>query len=300
MRLLLTGAGGLVGRHVAMLAAADGDIELIATGRSRPPGLNAAVRFVAADLTDAEAAAAIVRSTQPTHIVHAAWETRQPTYWQDMANLDWIVSTTRISEAFAAIGGQRFVQLGSCAEYDWSHGQCIEDVTPSRPTTRYGRAKLAAFAAIEAAALGRFEAVEGRIFMVFGPGEDPVRFIPAICRAHLAGAVPELGSGTQRRDLLYVKDVARALLALAKADGVTGVVNVGSGEPILLSEAAAILARVAGAQEIGLGRRPDRDGEPQLLVAAAERIRALGWKPLYELEEGLAETLAWWRSSANR
>jgi nucleoside-diphosphate-sugar epimerase len=294
VRLLLTGASGLVGRHIATLAAGDGDVELIATGRTRPPALDAAVRFVPADLTDADAAAAIVRSTQPTHIVHAAWETRQPTYWDDMANLDWIVSTTRMAEAFAAIGGERFVQLGSCAEYDWSQGLCIEDVTPSRPATRYGRAKLAAFAAIEAAALGRFEAVEGRIFMVFGPGEDPLRFIPAICRAHLAGTVPELGSGAQRRDILYAKDAAQAILRLAKARGVTGVVNIGAGEPVRLSDAARRLADIAGASQTGLCARADRPGDPEILVAAADRLRAIGWQPSYSLDDALAETYQWW------
>lgn len=298
MRLLVTGATGLVGRHVAEVAAADPDIELVVSARSAPPREAAAASFLGADLSDAGEAEALVHTVRPTHIVHAAWETRHPTYWEDESNRSWSAATARMAEAFGKVGGRRFVQLGSCAEYDWSLGRCVEGETPSRPATLYGREKLAAFEAVEAAAQGRFEAAEARIFIVFGPGENPGRFIPTICRAHLAGEIPVLGSGRQCRDLLYVKDAARALLALARDGGPVGTVNVASGEAVQLAEAAIILARLAGASETGLGRRPDRPGDPDRLAAAADRIRATGWSPLYSLEEGLAETLRWWRDEA--
>lgn len=295
MRLLVTGATGLVGRHVVEAAADNPDIELVVSARSAPPAGAAAARFVAADLSDAEAAGALVRSVRPTHVIHAAWETRHPTYWEDESNFLWSAATARMAGVFAEVGGRRFVQLGSCAEYDWSFGHCVEGETPSRPATLYGREKLAAFGAVQAAAQGRFEAVEGRIFIVFGPDENPARFIPTICRAHLRGEIPSLGSGRQWRDLLYAKDAAQALLALTREGGPVGSVNVASGEAVPLAEAAIILARLAGASETGLGRQADRPGDPDRLTAAADRICSTGWSPNYSLEEGLAETLQWWR-----
>lgn len=300
MRLLVTGASGLIGRHVVELAAESDDIELIASARTQSAGLPATASFMAADLSDASQAAELIRATRPTHILHAAWETRHPTYWEDVANLDWVASATRMAEAFAEVGGRRFIQVGSCAEYDWSYGMCVEDETPSRPATRYGEAKLAAFRSVADIAQNRFEAAEARMFMVFGPGENPARFIPTICGHHLAGTVPRLGSGIQARDFLYVKDAAEALLHIVRADGAEGIFNVAAGEPVTLAAIARMLAQLANAAETGLGLQPDRPGDPARLTASAARLRNLAWQPRYPLEAALGETLAWWREEMRR
>lgn len=295
MKLLVTGAGGLVGRHVVALAAAGDGVEMFASGRRRPADLPDKVDFRAADLTDGEAAETLIRDVRPTHVIHGAWETRHSTFWEDPANLDWIVSTARLARTFAETGGRRFVQVGSCTEYDWSDGLCAEGVTADKPATRYGKAKLAAFRAVEAAAHGAFEAVEGRVFFVYGPGENPARFVPTICRGHLQRKVPELGSGRQRRDLLHAEDVARGLLALARAEGLVGTVNVCAGISTSLGDVAVRLAAIAGADETGLGLRPDRPRDPDLIVGTCGRLGATGWSPLVPLDEGLAKTFAWWR-----
>lgn len=297
MRLLVTGASGLIGRHVVELAA-EQEMAVIASARRRPAELADGTEFAAADLSDESEATALVRSVRPTHIIHTAWITRPSTYWEDPVNLQWVAATQRMAQAFAESHGQRFVQLGSCAEYDWSHGHCDEGSTPTAPATLYGKSKVAAFQAVRAAGHDRFQAVEARIFMVYGPGENPERFIPTICRNHVAGTIPSLSSGTQLRDWLYVKDAARALLTLALAGASDDVVNVGAGAAVSLGQVATILARLAGAAETGLGRRPDRPGDPQVLTASTARLRATGWRPVYDLETGLRETLDWWRRQA--
>lgn len=299
MRLLVTGAGGLIGRHVVELAAKR-EIAVVASARRRPPELVEGIEFAAADLSDETEAAALVRSVRPTHIIHAAWVTHPQTYWEDPVNLEWVAATRRLAQAFAESHGQRFVQLGSCAEYDWSYGRCDEESTPTVPATLYGKAKVAAFQAVRTAGHNKFQAVEARIFMIYGPGENPERFIPTICRNHAAGTIPDLTSGTQLRDCLYVKDGARALLALALAGAPAEVVNIGSGEAVSLGQVAEILARLAGAAQTGLGRRSDRPGDPHLLTASTTRLRMTGWRPAYDLETGLGETLNWWRQEANR
>ncbi|MGZ8335699.1 MAG: NAD-dependent epimerase/dehydratase family protein [Allosphingosinicella sp.] len=293
MKLLVTGAAGMVGGHVARLAAAAGHEVHAISRRPIPAGAAAGVTGHVADLLDSHAADALVRRIAPTHLVHAAWETTQPTYWHSLANLDWVRATVTLARAFAEAGGGRFVQIGSCAEYDWSHGTCIEDETPERPATRYGLAKLAAFRAVEAAALDRFAAINARIFFVYGPGENRDRLIPYVCCSHAAGQVPQLSSGRQVRDLLYVDDAAAAILAVAGSEA-TGTVNIGSGVPVQLADAATILARLAGDRETGLGRRPDRAGDPDRLVPETRRLFALGWRPSVSLEDGLARTYAWW------
>lgn len=298
MRLLVTGASGLIGRHVIALTAQVDGIEVIATSRRRPEELPDGVAFVPADLSSPAEAAALVQREAPTHMVHTAWETKHPTYWEDPINLDWAKAAGAMGEAFREAGGKRFVQLGSCAEYDWSHEICVEGQTPDVPATLYGKAKLEAFRLIQATAQGRFEAVEARIFWVFGPGENRSRLIPLICRAYLAGGVPELGSGRQKRDLLFVEDAADAILTLARAQAIEGVVNIASGNGVALSTVALALAQLTGVTETGLGRRADRPDDPEMLIASADRLLSTGWKPKHSLAEGLAKTLDWWRECA--
>ena len=112
----------------------------------------------------------------------------------------------------------------------------------------------------------------------------------------MSGSVPALGSGRQLRDLVHALDAGRALLALARAEGLTGVVDIGGGEGTALSSVARILARIAGASETGLGRREDRPGDPPCLVANANRLRSTGWAPTQPIDEALAQTFNWWET----
>ena len=291
MTLLVTGGGGLIGGAVVRLAAAAG-WPVVAVGRRRPENLPENVSFVVADLLDT-AGAAVVRDVAPTHLIHAAWETCNPTYWNDPSNLDWVIATARMAAAFGAGGGCRFVHVGSCAEYDWTGGW--PDARRDGAATRYGKAKLAAFRAIEVAAQNAFAATEARVFWVYGPGENAERFIPLTCRAQAAGQAPALGSGRQERDLLYVDDAAAALYALLRDDAPTGVVDIGAGKGAPLAAVATIIARLAGRSATGLGVRPDRPDDPPSLVADAGPLRTTGWIPHVSLEEGLRRTFAWWR-----
>ena len=246
------------------------------------------IECIAADLADAEAAAALVQATAPSHILHAAWETRQPSYWNDPVNIEWVVATAAMAAAFARSGGQRFVQVGSCAEYDWTSEPPLRD----GPATRYGKAKLAAFRAVEVAGHDAFSAAEARIFWVYGPGENPARFIPLLCRSYAGGVTPTLGSGEQVRDLVFINDAAQALLLLLETDRVTGVVDIGTGAGTKLADVARHLAGLAGASETGLRRIPDRPGDPELLVANGVTLASIGWMPTTSVSDGLGHVFA--------
>ena len=293
MRLLVTGASGLVGHRVATLAAEQG-IEVHAASR-QPFDARPGIVQHRVDLLSREDARRLMTNIRPSHVVQAAWTTTHGSYWHAPANLDWVIASAELGRAFADVGGTRFIQVGSGAEYDWAHARSIAGVTPEVPATRYGQAKLAAYAAIRTAGFGAFESVDARIFWCFGPREDAARFIPYICRTHSAGDVPALSSGRQQRDLLHVDDTAAALLAIATARRADGVFNIGSGTPITLARVATVLAGIAEAPCTGLGTKPDRSDDPASLIPDVQPLRQLGWAPEMSLERGLEATYCWWR-----
>ena len=297
MKILVTGIGGLVGGHVAREAARAGHEVHGIVRKPCKVVCDAPLTFHVADLLETRDARNLIERVRPTHIVHAAWETTHGTYWNDPVNWDWVTATASLATAFAAVGGQRFVQIGTCAEYDWGAGICIEGITPERPITQYGLAKLAAFEAIQNAASGSFQAINARIFFAYGPRENPNRLIPYICQSHASGKVPLLSSGRQQRDLLFIEDVATAILALLQTEKpIAGPVNIGSGRAVSLAEAASILTRIADASESGLGCRPDSPDDPVILLPDTNRLFSTRWRPRVSLEVGLSRTYRWWSS----
>jgi nucleoside-diphosphate-sugar epimerase len=95
---------------------------------------------------------------------------------------------------------------------------------------------------------------------------------------------------------LHVDDVAGAFAALV--DGaVTGPVNVASGEGVAVRRIAELLAQAAGRPDLlDVGAVPSRPDDPPQIVGDAGRLREeVGWRPGFSLEEGLTQTVAWWR-----
>ncbi len=114
-------------------------------------------------------------------------------------------------------------------------------------------------------------------------------------RQKLAGkAYTVVGDGSQKRDFLYVTDVARGFLAAAETPIVGRAWNVGAGNPQSVNR----LVELLGGDKVGIPRRP---GEPDCTWADVSRIKAdLGWQPLVSFEEGVAKVVAnieYWRNA---
>jgi nucleoside-diphosphate-sugar epimerase len=270
-RLLLTGAGGFIGRNVPALLAARG-FEVHAVGRQQ------------IDLLDAEATDALVAEIGASHLLHLAWYTEHGKFWDAPENHDWAEATLRLARTFRAAGGERLVAAGTCAEFG--------------PPTLYGTAKGATRRELEEyAAETGLSFAWGRVFFPYGPGERPQRVVAAAARAAVTGEPLACTSGEQIRDFLYVEDVASAFAALVGSEA-TGSFDIGSGAGVPLRDVLLTLEQLAGRQGVvRLGALPDRD-EPASIVADARRLRdEVGWRPTFELREGLERTLEWWREA---
>jgi nucleoside-diphosphate-sugar epimerase len=292
-RVLLTGARGFIGRQVAPLLLERGyEVHAVTSGEA--PAESRSARWHRADLLDAAQISALLEASRPSHLLHLAWTTAPGEYWTSPNNHRWLAAGVALIRAFAAQGGRRAVGAGTCAEYDWSSGHCDETATPLLPATLYGQAKRAlSYVFDDAQRGGRMTAAWGRIFLLYGPAEHPARLVPSVVRALLRGRPASCSEGSQLRDFLYVKDVAGAFAALLDSE-VTGAVNIASGEPTTVKDVVLAIADAIGRPD--LVRFGDPANEPSRLTAATARLFGeVGWRPRYDLQSGLAETLAWWR-----
>lgn len=297
-RVLVTGLCGFVGRNVvAPLLSRGFEIHGV-TSRAAQSEIMGVERLHQTDLLRDGAAARLISSVTPTHLLHLAWAPSGTRMRDPAENRAWTRASISLFEEFGRAHGRRAVFAGSCAEYDWTHEVLNEAATPAIPSTVYGAAKNAVREAIaassDALALGSAWA---RLFFLYGPHEPRGRLVSDVCIGLIENRPIELSEGRQERDYLHVADAAEALAALV--DGhFQGVINVGSGKAAAIRDIARLLGERAGRPDLlAFGMRPLAQGEPSRLVADIGRLsRDLAFAPKYRLEAGLAQTLEWWRS----
>jgi nucleoside-diphosphate-sugar epimerase len=293
-RVLVTGATGFIGtRAIPLLLERGYDVH--ALGRTSPPNEN--IKFYRCDVLNVEAARAAVAKIRATHLLHLAWDVTPGRYWQAAENLDWADAGMHLLQAFAGAGGRRAVFAGTCAEYEWGAPRFLEMTTPCIPATRYGTAKDTLRRQAEAySASAGVSTGWGRIFYPFGPGEKSGRLVSDAIGALLDGKPFPTSHGEQRRDYLHVDDVAGAFAALLDS-GVQRAVNIGSGHAVPIRTLLETIARLTGnALCLRFGERHLPDSEPAIIEADATRLNhEVGFVPRYDLDAGLADTVAWWR-----
>jgi GDP-L-fucose synthase len=216
---------------------------------------------------------------------------------------------TNIVEAAAEYGVSKLMFLGSACIYPRLCPQPMAEsqimAGPLEPTNEwYAVAKIAGIKLCQA-----HRRQFGRDFIaalptnLYGPGDnfDPEasHVVPALIRkidaAGRAGGPVEIwGTGTPRREFLYVDDAADALVFLMENYSDEAIVNVGQGEDVSIAELAARIARVASYTG-GFTFLADKpDGMP-LKRLEGSRLAALGWHPKTSLDDGLRRTLDWYR-----
>lgn len=293
-KVLLTGASGLIGRQILAPLLSRG-YEVHALSRLAGEALEG-VHWHGVDLFDEPTVAAVVKSVGAGRLLHLAWYAEPGKFWKSPENLRWIRASLALAQAFAEAGGRRMTVAGSCAEYDWDiAGICREDATPLGPHTLYGASKHALRIALEAYAReAGITMAWGRIFLLYGPWENPARLVPSVILPLLQGKEAPCSHGAQKRDFLHSRDVAGAFAALLDSR-VEGAVNIGSGDTVAVRDLIGIIAKELGREDlVKLGAL--QDNSPDLLVPDIRRLRdEVGFKPGFTLEEGLRDAILWWR-----
>lgn len=289
-RVLLTGSTGFVGRHcVPHLERRGWEVHTVSRSGEA---------MHRADLLDAAETSALIDKVKPSALLHLAWYAKHGEYWSSERNLDWLSSSLHLLREFIKAGGTRFVGGGTCAEYSWLGADpCDESVTPCRPASVYGACKYALSVAADAFC-GKHDVsfAWGRLFYLFGPGEDSRRLVPNVIRALLASNVAHVTPGDLVRDYMHVDDAASALAAVLD-HGVQGVVNIASGSPVTLREISATIGDLIGRSDLIARDQAANPNDPATVTATVARLRdEIGWTPSRTLREGLEETIEWWRA----
>ena len=138
-----------------------------------------------------------------------------------------------------------------------------------------------------------------RPFSIYGPWEEPSRFIPTIINAALRSQPVKLTPDKEVRDWLYVEDMIRAyLLAGLRPDLGGEIFNIGSGrQTTILATAKKIIKLIGNQVRVEVGAYQPRQWDTNFWVANRQKAKQLlGWEPKYNLKQGLIKTICWWNS----
>lgn len=296
MKVLVTGGSGFIGQYCLSQLHAKGYEVHAVSSVSRPS--TSAVQWHHASLLDIAQTRGLVRTVKPSHLLHLAWYTKHGKYWTAPENLNWVQGSLALIQEFTESGGERLVAAGTCAEYDWGHGVCLEDQTPLAPATLYGTYKHALELMLRSwCQQTGLSSAWGRVFSLYGPGEHPQRLVASVIRALLRGEVATCGNAGLIRDYSHAEDVASAFVTLLESR-LEGAVNIGSGDAVTLRDIVEKIAGKLDGRELIKFRAPQSspNSEPELLLPDIKRLVSTGWKKKFDLDRGLDDTIDWWRS----
>jgi NAD dependent epimerase/dehydratase len=308
-RVLVTGAGGFIGSHLAEALVREGaSVRAFVHYNSRgdhgwleagdPEVLNE-IEIFRGDLANPEAVAGAVAEREVAlhlgALIPIPYSYRHPREFVT-AN---VTGTLNVLEAARRAEVGRVVQTSSSEVYGTAMKIPIDEEHPLHPQSPYAATKVGAdqLALSYQRSFGT-PVVIVRPFNTFGPRQSARAVIPTIVTQALSRELIELGATRTTRDFLYVGDTVAGMVRCGLAEGVEGeVINLGTGVEVSIAEVVEHVLRLLG-QDVPVSLDEARlrppDSEVERLVADTTKAKdLLGWKPEVDLDEGLRRTIDW-------
>ena len=305
---LVTGGAGFVGSHLVEELARRGErvrvVDSLITGKRQNIAHIPGVEFLHGDLAELTVARQAVDGVD--YVLHQAAIPSVPRSVEDpvtsnRANID---ASLNLLVAARDAKVKRVVYAGSSSAYGNTPTLPKVETMPTAPLSPYALQKLVVEQYCQMfTALYGLETVTTRYFNVFGPRQDPSSpysgvislFISALCE----GRQPTIyGDGEHTRDFTYVANVVDGVLRASHAPNVAGeVINVATGGRISLNH---LFQTVRGhvSAKVEPVYAPPRAGDVKDSQADIGKARALlGYVPSVSFEQGLRDTVAWYRST---
>lgn len=299
--LLLTGAAGFLGRHIARQFVIDG-WRVIGVDDVSPENAQVGVPITYHRMKLPNAAFdALAKAEQPDACVHCAGRASVPLSMEDPA-ADFRDNTVLTFEVLDTLRRHapkcRFILLSSAAVYGNPKELPVSENQHVAPLSPYGFHKRQCELIVqEFARIYGQPTLSVRIFSAYGPGLRR-QVIWDICERLLTqGALSLRGTGNESRDFVHADDAARALVLLAgKAPADGEIYNLSTGRETTIAELAGLLASALGTQATASFDGQVRAGDPLNWRADISKLTSLGFAPTIALEQGLQQTATWCRT----
>ncbi|HYL33459.1 MAG TPA: SDR family NAD(P)-dependent oxidoreductase [Stellaceae bacterium] len=313
-RVLITGAGGFIGSHLAEELTRQGArtralVRYNSTGRQGwldDSPLKSNMEIVAGDVTDHDLLKGAMRDVEI--VFHLAALIAIPYSYEAPESYVQtnVLGTLRVLQAARDAGVVRVIQTSTSEVYGTAQRVPIGEDHPLQGQSPYSASKIGADKIAESFHLAYgLPVVTLRPFNTFGPRQSARAVIPTIVTQCLEGDRVRLGALTPTRDLTYVADTAEGFLAAAVAEKAVGeTINLGTGQEIAIGDLATLIGRLMGKTvriESEKERlRPEASEVGRLKSDNGKARTLLGWRPKTTLEDGLRHTIEWLKENRHR
>jgi dTDP-glucose 4,6-dehydratase len=302
MRILVTGGAGFIGSHFVKRMLRSGEDVVVLdklTYSGNRANLPSDVELHHGDIADPAAVAkaadgcdAIVNFAAETHVDRSILDA------EDFGRAEFRGTQVLLEQVNAM--GARLVQVSTDEVYgDLDAGGSATETDALHPSSPYSAAK--ASGDLLVVAYSRTFGVNASITRgsnTYGPNQYPEKFVPLfVTNALDAEPLPLYGDGRQIRDWLFVEDHCAGVELVLREGRPGQAYNVGGGDERENIEVAERMLELTGADRALLRSVPDRPGHDRRYSLDSTKLRALGWKPQKPFEEGLRETVAWYREN---
>jgi NAD dependent epimerase/dehydratase len=305
--VLVTGAGGFIGSHLAeALVRRGADVRAFVRYASHgrwgwldSSDLAGEMQVFAGDIRDPETLVPAVAGVDT--VFHLAALIAIPySYVTPLAYVRTNVEgTTNVLEAARGAGVRCVVHTSTSEVYGTARTVPISEGHPLQGQSPYSASKIGADKIAES-----FHAAYGlpvtilRPFNTFGPRQSARAVIPTIITQALTGATVRLGATAPRRDLTFAADTADGFIAAADSPAAVGrTINLGVGREISIGDLArriqTLMDREVVVEHDALRDRPAASEVERLLSDNTLARELLGWTPRHTLDEGLEATIEW-------
>jgi nucleoside-diphosphate-sugar epimerase len=305
---LVTGGAGFIGSHISEALVSRGHRVRVAdnfvTGYQR--NLRPGVEFVEGDVADPRVAADVVAGMD--YVIHQAAIPSVPRSVDNpeeshRANVDGMLQILLASRDAKV---KRVVFAGSSSVYGDTEVLPKTETMPTNPLSPYALQKLMSemYGQMFTRLYG-LETVTTRYFNVFGPRQDPGSpysgVISLFIKALSDGTRPIIyGDGGQTRDFTYVTNVVDGVIRSAETPGVGGhVFNVATSSRVSLNELLAVLKKIFGSDVEPIYKESRAGDVRDSQADISKATKMLGYRPTVGLEEGLRQTVEWYRQATD-
>ena len=306
-RILVTGAAGFIGSHLARALVANGNHVIALVKRSsdlwRIQDILGRLEIHYSDINDISVND-FKSKIKEVHLMYHLGAAGVNQSAQDFVSIMRInvLGTLSLLQLARDFNVERFVYCGSCFEYGAGSHLC-EDALPA-PVNEYAASKLSAGMLVNMffRKYG-LATVYLRPFTVYGPFEDLHRLVPHVICNVLDGHDIELTGGKQTRDMVFIDDVVEGFLAAASKPGIVGnTFNLSSGNEISVKEiVSAIVELMGNCVKPLFGAQSYRESELWSLSGDSSKARnMLDWKAQTFLREGLQKTIQWFQKNREK
>ncbi|NJE13663.1 SDR family oxidoreductase [Thermococcus sp. LS2] len=298
--IVVTGGAGFIGSHIAEELSKDNEVVVIDNLYSgKVENVPENVKFIQADIRDYESIADVI--SQADYVFHEAAlvsvveSVEKPILTEEIN----VLGTLNILRALSE-GHGKLIFASSAAVYGDNQNLPLKEEEEPRPLSPYGVTKVSGeyYCKIFYEIYG-VPTVALRYFNVFGERQGYNQYAGVISifinRALKNEPLIIFGDGKQTRDFIYVKDVVKANVLVAEKERANGeVFNVARGERTTILELAMKIIDATNSLSSIIFDKP-RPGDIKHSQADISKIKKLGFKPEYSLEEGLLRTIEWYR-----